>query len=257
MARIGGVTVQSVTRALDILECFNGPIEELGISEISEQMGLSKSTIYGLVNTLLVKGYLEQDEKSKRYKLGIKLFELGYVVNSRMDLGKESKTFCEELAKKYSATVHVAARFGNEVVYVDKVDMPDAFVVFSQVGKRASMYCTGVGKAVLAFLDGKQISDYLKNIKFNKYTDNTITNIDDLKEELKKIKENGYAVDNEEIVHGLRCVSAPIFDKSNLPIAAISVSKTSGKIEMEQIKNIALDVMTVAQQISRRLGYNK
>lgn len=257
MPRMGGVTVQSVIRALDILECFNGQIKELGISELSEQMSLSKSTIYGLVNTLLVKGYLEQDEISKRYRLGIKLFEMGYLVNERMDLRREAKSFCEELAKKYNATVHIAARFGNEIVYVDKVDMPDAFVVFSQVGKSAPMYCTGVGKAILASLDDIQISHYINNCKFSKFTDNTITNIEDLREELKKIRANGYAVDNEEVVPGLRCVSASIFNHSNLPIAAISVSKTSGTINSDQVKSISVDVMNSASQISRRLGYNK
>lgn len=257
MSRLGGVTVQSVTRALDILECFNGSIEELGISELSEMMGLSKSTIYGLVNTLLIKGYLEQNNNNKRYHLGLKLFELGSIVNKRMDLRTEAKPFCEELSKKNNATVHLAARYNNEIVYIDKVDTPTAIIIFSQVGKRAPLYCTGVGKAILAFLEKEQINEYISSAKFIKYTERTITSGEFLLDELNRIEENGYAIDNEEIVDGLKCIAAPIFDYTNNPIGAISVSFPLGQLSEEDIPVVSKDVIDCAQNISKRLGYSK
>ena len=105
MANAEGVMVQSIVRATDILECFSEQVAELGISDISKQMQLSKSTIYGLVNTLVAAGYLEQNPQTKRYRLGIKLFELGNLVLRRMDLRNEARPFCEELVHKHNATV--------------------------------------------------------------------------------------------------------------------------------------------------------
>ncbi len=202
-----GVFVQSVVRALDILECFEGQLVELGISEISDQMKLSKSTVYGLVNTLVSKGYLEQNVQTKRYRLGIKLFELGSLVYKRMDLRNEAKPFCEELVSKHNATVHLAAHYGDEIVYIDKVDAPGAMIVYSQTGKRAPMHCTGVGKAILAFLGDEALRHLFVKGNLEQYTEHTLTCLEDLSQEMNHVRACGYAIDNEEIETGLRCVA--------------------------------------------------
>lgn len=132
---------------------------ELGISEIAERMDLSKSTTYGLVNTLTAFGYLEQTE-NKKYRLGLKLFELGNLVQSRMDVRMEARPYCQLLADKYRTTVHLATHSEGEIIYIDKVDNNSSVVVYSQIGKRAPMYCTGVGKAILAFLP----EEYMENM---------------------------------------------------------------------------------------------
>jgi len=255
MTSAAGVIVQSVDRALDILGCFKGQSIELGISEISERMQLSKSTVYGLVNTLLTKGYLEQNEQTKRYRLGIKLFELGTLVYNRMDLRNEAKVFCEELGSKYNTTVHLAAHYGDEIVYIDKVDAPEAVIVYSQTGKCAPMHCTGVGKAILAFLSDDELKHVFAKGDFKKYTEHTITDREELYCELRRIHSCGYAVDNEEIETGLRCIAAPIFNYMNQPVAAISVSAPTVRLPLEQIETIAKDVQYHALQISQRLGY--
>lgn len=255
MASATGVIVQSVSRALDILGCFKGQNAELGISEISERMELSKSTVYGLVNTLLTKGYLEQNEQTKRYRLGIKLFELGTLMYSRMDLRNEAKVFCEELGSKYNTTVHLAAHYGDEIVYIDKVDAPEAIIVYSQTGKSAPLHCTGVGKAILAFLSDDDLKHILAKGNLKKYTEHTITNVEELHRELQRIRSRGYALDNEEIETGLRCIAAPIFNYMNQPVAAISVSAPTVRLPLEQIEVIAKDVQYYALQISQRLGY--
>lgn len=250
-----GVIVQSVVRALDILECFDGQLVELRISEISDQMQLSKSTVYGLVNTLVTKGYLEQNVQTKRYRLGIKLFELGSLVYKRMDLRNEAKPFCEELVSKHNATVHLAAHYGDEIVYIDKVDAPGAMIVYSQTGKRAPMHCTGVGKAILAFLGDDELKHFLAKGNLEKYTEHTITCSEELSREMLHVRSCGYAIDNEEIETGLRCVAAPIFNHLNQPVAAISVSAPTARLPMENIEAVAKDVQSCARQISQRLGY--
>jgi DNA-binding IclR family transcriptional regulator len=218
-------------------------------------MELSKSTIYGLVNTLVAKGYLEQNVQTKRYRLGIKLFEFGTLVLKRMDLRNEAKPFCEELVSKHNATVHLAAHYGDEIVYIDKVDAPGAMIVYSQTGKRAPMHCTGVGKAILAFLSDDEMIRFLAKGDLQKYTEHTITDPEELYRELRRVRTCGYAVDNEEIETGLRCVAAPIFNHLNQPVAAISVSAPTVRLPLEQIEAIADDVQYHALQISQRLGY--
>ena len=251
-----GVTIQSVLRALNILDCFTGNNEEFGISEISEYMDLSKSTIYGLVNTLKVAGYLEQDEKSKKYRLGIKLFELGNLVHSRIDLRDEARPLCIELSGKHGMTVHLATFDEGDVMYIDKLVNHDMQVASSQIGRRIPMYCTGVGKAILAYVGDEYLDEYVFSRELKKITKNTITTREKLIEELQIIRSRGYAIDDEEIEIGLRCVAASIFDYKAYPIAAVSVSASYRKMNDNVIENISKDVKLCAQKISERMGYS-
>ncbi|MGL4791284.1 MAG: IclR family transcriptional regulator, partial [Anaerotignaceae bacterium] len=211
MANSEGVIIQSVARAMDILEHFNDK-KDMGISEISACMGLSKSTVYGLVNTLVTYGYLEQDMETKKYKLGMKLFELGCTVEKRLDLRNEARPFCEKISKQYGQTVHLATHYEGEVVYIDKFDMPDFLITYSQVGKRAPMSCTGVGKAMLAYLPKEYCEKHIISKGFSLKTPKSINSYEQLMEVLSDVRKFGYAMDDEEIEIGLRCVAAPIFN---------------------------------------------
>ncbi|QGU96270.1 helix-turn-helix domain-containing protein [Clostridium bovifaecis] len=254
MANSEGVIIQSVARAINILECFSGNEKELGISEISDQMQLSKSTIYGLVNTLVFYGYLEQNNENKKYRLGIKLLQLGNIVHKRLNLIDIAKPYCESLSKKYNAGVHLGALYGGKVIYVDKVDSPDSIIVYSQVGKTAPMHCTGVGKSILAYLPEDFVEGKVLNKELIKYTPNTIVTREELLKELESIRQKGYSQDYEEIEFGLRCIAVPIFNAKGEPIAAISVSSPIGKIAEERIEELVVDLKDSALNISKRLG---
>lgn len=256
MKKNEGVIIQSVMRALKILQCFRGNTEELGILEISDCINLSKSTTYGLVNTLKTTGFLEQNINNKKYRLGIELFELGNLVQSRMDLRDEAKPFCRMLSEKYNTTVHLAVFHGGDVIYVDKLINNDLQIVSSQVGMRTPMYCTGVGKGILAYLEDEYLEKYIFSKPLKKLTNNTITTKEKLIEELKDVRKKGYAVDDEEIEMGLRCIAAPIFNNIGYPIAAISISASYRKIQDEMIDIMAKDVKYFAQKISERMGCN-
>jgi len=245
--------VQSVARALEIVKCFSDNVE-LGISDLSERMDLSKSTIYGLVNTLTAYGYLEQSE-NKKYRLGLSLFELGNVVQSRMDVRQEARPWCQLLADKYRTTVHLAAYSEGDIIYIDKVDNTSAVVVYSRIGKRAPMYCTGVGKALLAFLPEEYLERYVYPRPMPAMTEHTITTREGLEAELKKIREQGYAVDDEEIEPGLHCIGAPIFNHDRKPVMAVSVSFPYGRLWDVSWEEATRDVLYYAKQISERLGY--
>ena len=218
-------------------------------------MGLGKSTIYGLVNTLVQEGYLEQNPENKCYRLGLKLFEMGCIVQERMDIRELAKPYLKELSACFKMTVHMGLYKDYEVVYIDKVDAPDTRIVYSQVGKRAPMYCTGIGKAVLAELEQREIEFLLEGQKREPLTPHTLTAKDDILRELEGIRQRGYAIDNEEVELGLKCVASAIYDYQGKPAAAISISSSAVRMTEEQIREASCRLKKAAEDISRKLGY--
>ena len=254
MTEKNGVIVQSRARAFTILDGFTGDRGELGIKEISEAMSLRKITLYGLVNTLVAYRYLEQNPENKRYRLGIRLFEMGMLVQRRMNLQQEARPYAKELGGKYNATCHIAALFDNAIVYVDKVDCPGAMILYSHVGKNAHCNCSGVGKAITAYLPPVEQDILLQNTELMPLTQNTLTEPTQIRQEWAVTAQRGYAIDNEEIEIGLRCVAARIFGHEGRPIAAISVSASSGKHSLDLLDTVSVDVKAAAAQISHRLS---
>lgn len=251
-----GVTIQSVERALQILEYLSGNVSEIGITDIAAYMGLGKSTVYGLVNTLVQEGYLEQNPDNKRYRLGLKLFELGCIVQERMDIREIARPYLKVLSEHFKMTVHMGVYKDQEVVYIDKMDAPDTRIVYSQVGKRAPMYCTGIGKAVLAQLKTEDIQWILESQNLEALTPNTITEKERIFEELEEIRKKGYSTDNEEVELGLKCVAAAIHNHHGKPVAAISISSSAVKMTDERMKEAAAEITKAALAISKKLGYH-
>lgn len=251
-----GVQVQSVARAAEIIRCFLRE-PELGISEIATEMDLNKSTVFGLVNTLASYGYLEQVESSKKYRLGITLFELGNLVLSRIDVRSEAKEICASLAMKYPAAVHIATHSEGEVIYIEKMDRSNMLIGASSVGRRAPMYCTGVGKAMLAFLPEEYLQQRVFNRTLQRMTEHTITKKSDLRKELEKIRQTGVAVDREEIELGLTCIAAPILNHNGVAEYAVSLSFPYGKINDVDQEKVKSDLLACTQKLSARLGYRK
>lgn len=251
-----GIQVQSVARALEIIRCFERT-PELGLSELASQMELNKSTVFGLVNTLASYGYLEQVESSRKYRLGITLLELGDLVLSRIDVRAEVKECCAPLALKYPATIHIATHSEGEVVYIDKVDRGSAFIRASSVGMRAPMHCTGVGKALLAYLPETYLDQYIWNRPLEKRTENTITKKEDLLRELAEVRRTGVAVDREEIERGVYCIAAPVLRRNGEPELAVSLSfaiSGGGNVDLEEARQ---DLLTCMERLAARLGCRK
>ena len=146
--------------------------------------------------------------------------------------------------------------YTGDVIYIDKLVNYDMQIASSQVGRRAPMYCTGVGKAILAYVGDEYLNKYVFYKQLKKITKNTISTHERLIEELQIIRSRGYAVDDEEIEIGLRCVAAPIFNNKAYPIAAVSVSASYRKVNDSMIENISKDVKLCAQKISERIGYS-
>jgi DNA-binding IclR family transcriptional regulator len=247
--------IQSVDRALDILELYLSSPEELSVKEISEAMGLSKSTVHGLIKTLEHRGYLQQNPGNTKYRLGMKLFSLGNVVGENLDIRKIARPVIQRLVDKIKETVHLAVLTGNDIVYTEKVEGPGALRMYSQVGKRVFVHCTGVGKVILAYQDDDVVESMLSKETLKAFTPHTLTDKEELKSQLKVIREQGYALDNEEIELGLRCVAAPIYNHQGKVIASISCAGPSIRMSDDQLESKIQAMKEAALEISRLLGY--
>lgn len=249
-----GVQVQSVSRALEIVRCFQEN-PELGISEIAAAMDLSKSTVFGLVNTLLSYGYLDQVPGSRKYRLGTALLEWGDLVLSRIDIRNEAKGLCASLAADYHTNVHIATFSDGEVIYLDKINRGDFLISSSAVGKRAPMYCTGVGKAMLAFLPEEYLDRYVFGKPLEKMTPHTITDRETLLLQLAETHRTRIAFDREEAEEGLSCIASPVLQRDGLPQIAVSLSFPYGKIREIDPDRAMKDVLDCTVKLSARLGY--
>lgn len=245
--------VKSVDKAIEILDILSSSNGPLGITEISESISLPKSTVSRLLSTLLYRGLVKQEKTTKKYGLGIKLFELGREFLNKLDLRDVVKPFLEELVKEINETGHFVIEDQGEVVYIDKVETTHSLRQYSQIGRRAPLHCTAVGKVILAHKSKEEINLIIKTKGLKRFTDNTITSFERLETELKEVLIKGYAVDNEEIQEHLRCVAAPIFNYNGEVIGAISISGPT--IRVKDVENISEKVKKTAQKISELLGY--
>lgn len=247
--------VQSVDRALSILELLSDHNDGLGITKISGRIDLHKSTVHRLLGTLIYKGYVVQDLATNKYKLTLKMFELGSKRIERMDLSAASKPYIEELMKSLNEVVHLVVRDNNDIVYIDKVEADNTIRMASTIGRRSPLYCTSVGKAMMAYMTEEEVEKIWNGSNIIKYTEFTITDLDKFKKELEKIRKNGYAVDDEENELGVRCIGAPVFNHQGEVEGAISISGPTMRVTKDKVHEFAEEVRKYAMLISRELGY--
>ncbi|WP_261133494.1 IclR family transcriptional regulator [Bacillus sp. Marseille-Q3570] len=245
--------IQSVERALKILNLFDEQTTELKITEISSQLNLNKSTVHSLLKTLQVNHYIEQDLETGKYKLGLKLFERGNLVINSLDIRTIAKKYLQDLSAETGHTLHLVVLSGKEGVYIDKVAGTSATIVYSRIGKRISLHCSGVGKVLIAFKKEFELNELLKDYQYFKRTPNTLTNEEDFRKELHRVKEQGYAIDNEENEPGVFCVAVPVWDHNREVIAAISVSMPAPRAESE-LDTVVSRLKQVGEEVSRKMG---
>lgn len=244
--------IQSVDRAIQIIKCFENN-EELGVTEIGKLLGLHKSTTFGLVSTLYSNGLLEKNDNTGKYKLGLELFRLGTKVNS--SLRHIVIPYLEELVRRYQETANLILLDDLSVIYLEKVESAHSMRISTLVGGRRPLYCTAVGKAILAYLPPEELQNKINRIEFIKFTNNTILTQEALIESLNEIKTLGYAEDNEELEIGLSCIAAPILNQYKSPFAAISVSGPTSRMNDGLRKEIGMTLVEFTQDISKKLGF--
>ncbi len=246
--------LSSVANAIRLTKAFSEQEYEMGISALALRLGLAKSTVHRLASTLVEYDMLEQNRESGKYRLGLAFFELGTLVRRKMDVTTEAQGEIHVLADSSGETVQLAILDHFTVLYIRIRESRQAVRMSSGLGSRAPAHCTGVGKALLAFQPPEVVQQVIDN-GLKGYTVNTITDGDALRSELATIRARGYAIDDEEIEVGLRCVAAPIRDHSARVVASISVAAPVQRMSKKLVQLTVPSVVAAAENISRRLGY--
>ncbi len=250
--------VQSVERTLSILELLAEHPEGLGITELSRKMELAKSTAHRLLSTLVNRGYVEQKEENGDYRLGIQCLVIASSLLNNLDIRSVAKEALHTLARSSGEVVHLCMQDQYEVVYIDKVESEQTLRMYSQIGRRAFMHCTGVGKALLSGISKEEVDKMIEEKGLPKFTENTITDKEALFKELKLIREIGYAVDEQEHEKGIRCIAAPVFDHNGKAVAAISIAGPAERVTEDRVKEeLAKEIVDQSLAISKQLGFFK
>jgi IclR family KDG regulon transcriptional repressor len=251
--------VQSIERVSVILDVLGEFPQGISFGDLSTKVDLSKGTIHRLLSTLAFLGYVRQDAETKKYNLGFKLVELGNRLLSQIDFRTEARSFLVDLSESTKETVHLVILDQNEVLYIDKVESksnPTGLRMASMLGSRIPAHCSAVGKVLLAALPEEKLILLVSSKGLHRQTENTITDLGALKEHLKLVRKNGYALDKEENEIGIRCISAPIRDQRGEVIAAISISAPAGRMKADVLENKLKDqVIETAMNISTKIGY--
>ncbi len=248
------VRVQSIDRAVAILECFSENKRELKLSEIANMLDLNKSTVHGLLNTLKYHGFIDQDEATQKYRLGIRFMVYGDLVINSIDITSIAYPVIEKVCEKIEETVHIAMLDGHDVVYIEKKECNKSIKTSTKIGVRIPAYFTADGKVILSYLEREKIKGLLpRSIK--QLTPNTITDKHKLLDMLSEIRYKGYAVDLEETVQGLVCVAAPIFSHTGTVKYSLSATGPTVRMTEDKIKEYIKIIKEAANEISCRIGY--
>ncbi|QGP90693.1 Transcriptional regulator KdgR [Neomoorella glycerini] len=249
--------VQSLEKGLKILEALAAAAEGVGLSDLSRRLGLNKSTVYRMLATLKAYGYVDQEQATGKYTLGLKILDLSGSLLERLDARIIAHPYLKELAARSQEVAHMVVRDGPEAVYVDKVEGNRTIRMYSQIGRRVALHSTAVGKAILAFLPPEEIEKVIASRGLPRFTPRTITTMTALQAELARVRECGYAIDDGENEEGIRCVGAPIFDHRGQVVAALSISGPTLHFTLERVPGLGQLVRQAGEEISRRLGYRQ
>ena len=246
--------VQSVDRVLDIIEVLSLEQKGLGVSEIARRVDLHKSTAHRLISTLARRGYLNKTEEGN-YRIGLKLIEAVSCYINSVELQAEARPFVAKITAELGMTSHLGVLDGDQVVYIEKMDVFTGMKMYSQIGLRVHAYCSSLGKCLLSAYSREKLDHVMQNCSFIKFTPNTIDSMESLHREITRVRTQGYAVDNEEFELGHRCIGAPIYDYRGDIVAAISASGPTNILTTERIPSIAAYLKDAAMAISKNLGY--
>jgi IclR family acetate operon transcriptional repressor len=248
-----------VERALDLLGTFSASEPELTLTELSARVNLSASTTYRLLVTLESRGYVDNNRKTGGYRLGVACVDLATVFLSQLDLRERVLPLLEALREEYRETVHLAILDRNqmEMIYLEKLEgLQPIGLMGSRVGGRAPAHCTGLGKCMLAYLPEVTVHGFYAAHGLRAHTSNTITDVEELLQELVSVRQRGYAIDDVEHELDVKCIAAPVWNHEDAVVGAISVSGPEQRMNRLIANDDLVDrVKKTASEASMRLGY--
>lgn len=247
--------VQSFDRGLHILEIIANFGKPMSVTQLSQELDVHKSTIFRLLNTLSSRGFVEQDPETQKYKLGLKILELSNRLLFNLEVSNVALPYLRDIVERLAVVGHLGVLNDSEVVYIQKIEGSEASVMYSQIGRRAPVHCTSMGKSMLAYLPEEDARRILEAKGLQRMTPKTICSIDELIENLRIVRFRGYALDNEENEMGIRCIGAPILDYHGSVIAAISISSSISRLDELKFVELTKEVSKAGLLISRQMGY--
>jgi len=245
--------VSAAVRVLAVLEKLSQQ-RTIGLEELSREIKLAKPTVYRFLLTLQELGYARRADDD-RWAITLKMFNVGSRALDHLDLHAAARPVAEELSDELGETVHMGVLDGDSAVYVLKIESKYQIRMYSRVGRRMPLYCTAIGKILLAYMNEEEREAALTGVKLTAFTKNTITSRAALDTEFAQIRKQGYALDDEEREEGLHCIGAPIFDYTGDIVATLSVSWPGFRYERGEESEKVEKVKNAAARISGILGY--
>ena len=241
--------LKSVASALDLIDCF-AEDEELGVSEVARRLGVAKSTAHRLLTTLASRGFVEQSMVSGKYRLGLHLFELGHLALARFELRRRSTTLLEELRELSGWTVHLSVASGADILFLERLPTLRGMQVIEEYRRRWPLHATSSGKAICAY--DPEAAQRRIAAGFPVFTKKTIDNADRFRAELAEVRRHGFATSNQELMHRLASVAAPVLDPQGMAMAAISITGSSDELARQRDRQVRL-VMAAAHRLGKEM----
>jgi DNA-binding IclR family transcriptional regulator len=246
-------TSSTTLKALLVLEVVAASSRPLSVSEVAEQVDVDKSTVYRMLNTLVDAGYVIRDEISKRYSLSYKVVSLSRNLLAENEVSRLIRRTLTHLSAATSETLHFSVVDGEEAVLVQRVKGTQLVTVDFQIGDRVPLHCTSIGKAVLAFQDVRYIEQIIA-AGLPKSASNTITEPMDFRQELQRIRSQGYAIDDREFSDNMRCIAVPVFEGGGHVNGGISISGPDSRFTLEKLDELKAPLLEASRKLSEQLG---
>jgi IclR family acetate operon transcriptional repressor len=252
----GSGTVQSIERALSLLEALEDSRGEVGIAELSKRVALHVSTVHRILATLVARGYARQNPETGRYALGAKALHLAESFLGQMDLRRVVRPVLERLSQETGETANLVILDRREALYLDKVESPQSLRIFSRIGRRAPLHCTAVGKVLLAYRSKAQVDALLGRGPLERLTRHTITSVSQMRRELEKVRDQGFALDRDECEEGACCIAVPIcYARGNVE-AALGISAPMTRLTPRRMEELIPIMLRRGREVSAQLGFS-
>lgn len=246
-------SVRAVERALDVLLCFTNQTPELTMTQIAEKVGIHKSTAHRLLATLENKRFIQRDQNTGIYRLGIRLLQMAYLTQEQNDLRRLAVPFMHRLCDQYEENIDLTVLDDTDVIFVNILEGPRRVKLAAAIGQRLPAFATASGKAILGFLTEKQVKRIL-NRGMPKLTQYTLNSPDVLFDNLNTVRELGFAISEQELEEQINAVAAPIFDQEHYPIASIAIAGPAYRLTRERMMEIGPNLVATTQEISQEIA---
>jgi IclR family acetate operon transcriptional repressor len=246
--------ITALQRGLRLLHLFSESPRGLTAKQVAAQSRLPVSTVHRFLANLVTAGFLNRDGEGTHH-LGIACFSVGQAAAGQLDIRRLSLPYLRELNQQTRETIHLTVRHGLSAVYVEKLDSPEPLRIYSRIGASVPLYCTAVGKVMLAYMPADEQDRVLPELDLKRLTPNSAGNLQELRAELFRVRKNGYAFDLEEHELHIRCAAAPIWDHTGSVQSSLSITAPAFRMTVSRLRQLAPLIQGAGRKISAELGY--